>query len=145
VNVETPPPLNDAAIGMPSIWTCPPFCRPPFAVKNVMSGVAIALSDPVLVESPGIALSSAPYVRVAGIVFRISAFSTTSRRVVWVSTMGDSPVTVIVSCRVPTRISALIGTTPDPRTSTSSRLNTLKPLNVNVIEYVPGGRSVIRY
>jgi len=57
---------------------------------------------------------------------------TVSRRVVCVSTSGDSPVTVMVSASAPTRISALIGTTPDPRTSTSSRLTTLKPLSVNV-------------
>ena len=42
MNVETPPPLNDAATLRPSIIMRPSLARPPLALKNVMNGVVIA-------------------------------------------------------------------------------------------------------
>jgi hypothetical protein len=69
--------------------------------------------------------------RVIGSEAIVSASTTVSRRVVWVSTMGDSPDTVIVSCSDPTRRSALIGMTPDPETLTSSRLKVANPVSEN--------------
>ena len=48
------------------------------------------------------------------------------------STSDVWPVTVIVSAISPTFMSALTVTTPDPLTSTLSRLNVLNPCSVNV-------------
>ena len=62
----------------------------------------------------------------------VSALTTVSRRVVWVSTSGDAPVTVIVSSSDPSCMSALIGITPEPETLTLSRLTLLNPASVNV-------------
>ena len=56
---------------------------------------------------------------------------TVSRRVVCVSTSGDAPETVIVSCSAPTRSSALIGMTPEPETVTSSRCTVVNPVSEN--------------
>src|SRR5262245_39213318 len=61
------------------------------------------------------------------------------------STIGVSPVTVIVSVTDPTFRSALIVMTPAPVTSTFSRRTVLKPLSENVTWYAPGGSSVSRY
>ena len=48
-------------------------------------------------------------------------------RALCTSTVGDSPVTVTVSSRLPTRRSAFTVATNSPRSSTFSRLTTLKP------------------
>ena len=48
------------------------------------------------------------------------------------STSGASPVTVTVSSRAPTRISASIAAINEPVNSTPSRRNTLKPGRVKV-------------
>jgi hypothetical protein len=48
------------------------------------------------------------------------------------STSGATPVTVTVSSRAPTRISASIVAMNEPVNSMPSRLNTLKPGSVNV-------------
>ncbi len=70
--------------------------------------------------------------------------STACRFVLCTSTTGVSPVTVIVSCTPPTRMSALMVVTATPLTSMPSRLTVVKPGKVNVSEYVPGGSSVTR-
>ena len=131
MNVDTPPPLNDAATGRPSIIIRPSLARPPFAVNIAMNGVVTALPFPCTC-SPGTAASSAPYVRVAGRVLMMSLLSTFWRRALWVSTTGVSPVTVIVSATVPTRIWKLIGMTPEPVTSTPSRFTVLNPASATV-------------
>ena len=61
------------------------------------------------------------------------------------STIGDSPVTVIVSSSEPTRSSALTVDTNVPVSSMPSRLTVLNPVSVNVTEYVPGRKSMMRY
>ena len=61
-----------------------------------------------------------------------SLATTDSRRAVCTSTIGDSPVTVIVSSSVPTRRSALTANVAEPASSTPSRLTVLKPASVNV-------------
>ena len=48
------------------------------------------------------------------------------------STIGDSPVTVMVSVTAPTRNVASAVVTADPDTRMSSRFTVLKPVNVNV-------------
>jgi hypothetical protein len=50
------------------------------------------------------------------------------------STTGVSPVTVMVSARAPTRISALMLVTPLPVSSTPSCTTVVKPGRVNVME-----------
>ena len=119
MNVETPPPLNDAATLRPSIIMRPSLARPPFAVKIVMNGAVCA---PLLSRCPPAAQERRPGERhrsawPAGLLM-MSLLSTDWRRALCVSTTGVSPVTVIVSATAPTRISMLIGMTPDPVTST---------------------------
>src|SRR5689334_3666015 len=63
----------------------------------------------------------------------------------WTSTIGVSPVTVIVSSSAPTFSSPLTVATNVPESSMPSRLTVLKPGSENVTEYVPGRRSTIRY
>jgi hypothetical protein len=65
--------------------------------------------------------------------------------VLWTSTIGVSPVTVIVSSIAPTRSSAFTDATNDPVSSMPSRLTVLKPGTVNVTAYRPGCRFSIRY
>ena len=48
------------------------------------------------------------------------------------STIGVSPVTVIVSASVPTRISALMAAVNEPVNSTPSRLTLLNPVSEKV-------------
>jgi hypothetical protein len=108
----------------------PSLVRPPCALKNVIVGVA---ARPLLsTVRPGIALSTAPYARVVGRVSRTPALITVSRRVFWTSTTGDSPLTVTVSSRAPTFISADTLAVADPASSIPSRLTVLKPVSVNV-------------
>jgi hypothetical protein len=70
--------------------------------------------------------------------------STVSRFVlVCRSTTGVAPLTVIVSCTPPTRISAFTVVTPPPESSSAGRCTVANPGSVNVTPYVPGGRSTI--
>ena len=55
-----------------------------------------------------------------------------SRFALCTSTIGVSPVTVIVSASVPTLSSALMVAVNDPVSSMPSRLNVLNPCSVNV-------------
>ena len=72
------------------------------------------------------------YERAAGID-EITSFDTvTCRLTLCVSTMGVSPVTVIVSARLPTRSSALTLAVNDPVSSIPSRLTVLNPVSANV-------------
>ena len=82
--------------------------------------------------NPGVALSSAPAARDAGIVWIKLLSMTTSRRALCTSTTGDSPVTVIVSSMPPTLRSAVMVRTCEPVSSMPSRLTVMKPGSVNV-------------
>src|SRR5437763_4733952 len=95
---------------------------------------------------PGTVARTLPYPRDTGIDSTTALESTTSRFVlVCTSTIGVSPVTVIVSATLPTFMSALMLRTPPPATSTSSRFTVETPVSVNVTVYLPGSRSGIRY
>src|SRR5688572_17644971 len=72
-----------------------------------------------------------------------SAETTLVRRVVWTSTVGDSPVTVTDSSTAPTLRSPLTVAAKDPVSSMPSRLTVLNPGRVNVTAYVPGRRSTM--
>src|SRR5439155_5818683 len=80
-----------------------------------------------------------------GMASMTSRVMTRSLVVLCTSTMGVSPVTVIVSATAPTFISALMVTTNAPVTSTPSRLIVLNPASVSVTLYTPGGRLMNRY
>ena len=67
-----------------------------------------------------------------GIVSRTSFVSTRCCVALCTSTIGASPVTVIVSASCPTRRSALTVAVNDPVSSIPSRLNVLNPDSVNV-------------
>ena len=85
------------------------------------------------------------YPLAVGIAFTTSPLSVVCRLVLWTSTIGVSPVTVIVSVTAPTFISAFTVAVKDPVSSMPSRTTVVKPGSVNVTEYVPGRRSTIRY
>ena len=95
--------------------------------------------------TPGIALSSDPYARVAGSDEIASALITVSRRVFCRSTTGDAALTVTVSCTVPTFISIGIVSVIEPVSSMPSRWTVVKPGSVTFTAYVPGRRSTMRY
>ena len=56
------------------------------------------------------------------------------RRTLCVSTIGVSPVTVIVSASAPTFRSAFTAAVNEPVSSMPSRFTVLKPVSVNVTE-----------
>ena len=85
---------------MPFTAMRPSLLAPPLAEKNVIVGDS-AMPLPSTVR-PGVALSSAPAARDAGIVWIKLLSMTTSRRALCTSTTGVSPVTVIVSSTPPT-------------------------------------------
>ena len=141
--MDTPPPLNGAAIVMPLIAMRPSLIGPPRAAKKVIVGDAA--SAPSLTFRPGTAFSRVPTERLPGMAATMSALSTVSRCVVWTSTTGDSPVTVMVSSSEPTFMSAGMVSVAVPLSSIPSRLTRLKPVSLKVSVYVPGFRPVIRY
>ena len=67
-----------------------------------------------------------------GIAAMMSLFIVVCTFALWTSTIGVSPVTVIVSARAPTFRSALIVATNVPLSSMPSRFTVLKPGSVNV-------------
>ena len=71
--------------------------------------------------------------RAVGALATASPLKTFCRAAVCTSTIGVSPVTVIVSARLPTLRSALTVVVPDPVNSMPSRFTVLKPASVNVI------------
>ncbi len=87
----------------PSPATDCAFCALERALKNVIVGDRAG--PLVSTNNPGVALSSAPAARVAGSVWIVAWFMTTSRFTLCTSTTGVSPVTVIVSSIPPTFIS----------------------------------------
>src|ERR1043166_2775527 len=94
---------------------------------------------------PGMSTAVAAHDLAVGTVVSTSLLSVVWRRTLWTSTIGVAPVTVIVSSREPTFMSAFTVATNEPVSSMPSRWTVLKPVSVNVTEYVPGRRSTIRY
>src|SRR5713101_4970670 len=94
---------------------------------------------------PGISAWMPPAVRDVGIAARTSLLTVCCTFALCTSTIGVSPVTVIVSSNAPTFSSPLTVATNVPDNSMPSRLTVLKPGSENVTEYVPGRRSTIRY
>jgi hypothetical protein len=72
--------------------------------------------------------------RAVGRASIVSALKTACLVVVETSTVGASPVTVMVSSSAPIRISASTTEAPEPLSATPSRLTVLKPRSVNVTE-----------
>src|SRR5688500_20341511 len=79
------------------------FCQAEDGIRDYKVTGVQTCALPISV-TPGVALRSEPTARVAGIVWMTSEFITISRRVVWTSTTGVSPVTVMVSSSAPTQI-----------------------------------------
>ncbi len=94
---------------------------------------------------PGIRTAVAAHDRAVGTVVRVSLLRVVWRLTLWTSTMGVSPLTVIVSATPPTFMSALIDAMNEPVSSMPSRFTVVKPGSENVTEYVPGRRSSMRY
>ena len=92
----------------------PTFCRTP--VTSTAGVIAAKLTKLRSVGSTSIA----------------SRDTVASRTTFWVSTIGDSPVTVTVSSTAPTRMSALTLAVNPAVSSMPSRFTVLKPLSVTV-------------
>ncbi len=104
---DTPAPLNAEPTLMPSMLTRPSLVRPPAPPKTTMPGTTwVSIAAPACVTVFGISCIRLLYERVAGIDEMMSLSSTVWRRMLWTSTIGDSPVTVIVSSIEPTLSSA---------------------------------------
>ena len=115
---------------MPSICTVPSLLRPPREVKKIMSGAMPLLAVP-LAWMPETVASRLPYPRDAGSAATTASSRTRCTRVLFcTSTTGVSPVTVIVSCSPPTRMSVLSVTVTPVVISTASRFTVLKPGSV---------------
>ena len=111
-----------------------------------MPGVTCTSADvPACVIVEGMSTMMAAQLLVVGIALMVSPLSVVWRRVLCTSTMGVSPLTVIVSSTAPTFMSALTVAVNDPVSSMPSRFTDEKPVSVNVTEYVPGRRSTMRY
>ena len=82
--------------------------------------------------TPGIMKAATCGVRPVGMASSSSWLITRWRFALWMSTIGDSPVTVTVSSTAPTRISALTVAANEPLSSMPSRLTVLKPGSVKV-------------
>ena len=86
---------------------------------------------------PGINSAVAAHERAVGMRRQQSLLIVVCRRTLCVSTIGVSPLTVIVSATPPTFRSALTVAVNEPVSSMPSRLTVLKPVSVNVTVYVP--------
>ena len=82
--------------------------------------------------TPGIMKAATWGVRPVGIASSNSWLMTRCRFALWMSTIGDSPVTVTVSSTAPTRITALTVAANDPLSSIPSRRTELKPGRLKV-------------
>jgi hypothetical protein len=80
-----------------------------------------------------------------GIASMMSRVTTRCVTTFCTSTVGVSPVTVIVSSSEPTRRSTLMFAVNDAVSSTPSRRTVLKPCSANVTVYDPGTRLMILY
>ncbi len=94
---------------------------------------------------PGMSTAVAAHDLAVGTVVSTSLLNVVCRRMLWTSTIGVAPLTVMVSSTAPTFMSALMVATNAPVSSMPSRLTLLKPVSVNVTEYVPGRRLTMRY
>ena len=130
---ETPPPLNADPTLIPSSCRRPSLLRPPAPPNTTMPGTTCT-SDaaPVATTVLGISVMRPAYARADGIAVMRSVPMVVCLRTFCVSTMGVSPVTVIVSASAPTFRSALMTALNAPASSTPSRLTVLKPVSVNV-------------
>src|SRR5678816_806950 len=140
---DTPPPLSGAPTPRPSTWRRPSVPRPPGPPNTTSPGLVSTSRDPPV--TAGTSWKSAPYERDVGRDAITSPSTVVWRLTLCTSTIGDSPVTVIVSSSEPTRRSALTVLVNVPVSSIPSRLTVLSPVNVNVTEYTPGRRSTMRY
>ncbi len=98
--------------------------------KSTMPGVSCTVfGSPV---TPGTSSMIPFQLFAAGVRATRLPSSTCCRAAFCTSTIGVSPVTVIVSSSVPTFMSAFTSTVPEPPSSTASRLTILKPVSVKL-------------
>ena len=81
---------------------------------------------------PGISTAVVNCVLEVGIASMTSAPSTRCWAEFWTSTIGEAPVTVIVSWTAPTFMSTFTVAANDPASSMPSRFTVLKPDSANV-------------
>ena len=136
---DAKPPLRAAVSGNPltAYRPSPPTEVALIVLERALNEVIVGDSAAPVVSPtliPGVALSSAPAARVAGICCTVLLLSTVSFCALWTSTTGVSPVTVIVSATPPTFISTGIVIVEDPVNWMPSRLTVVKPESVKLSE-----------
>ena len=112
----------------------PSVARPPAPPKKTTPGVTW-MSRLVWLAATcvaGMSIITPAVDRAAGIAAMRSLAIVTCRLTLCVSTTGVSPVTMMVSCTVPTVMSALIDAVKVPANSIPSRLTVLKPVRPKV-------------
>ena len=92
----------------------------------------MSVGPPPVVTMPGISKAVAAHDRAVGMAVISSLLIVVCRRMLVVSTMGVSPLTVMVSDTPPTFRSALIVAVKLPDSSMPSRLIVVNPVSVNV-------------
>ena len=83
--------------------------------------------------------------RAEGMLVMMALSITCCRRALCTSTIGLTPLTVIVSWTPPTRICVFTVAVSEPDSSMPSCWTVPKPVNVKVTAYTPAGRSMTRY
>ena len=107
--------------------------RRPAVPKTIIPGVIWTFAGLVpCVAIAGISSMTPANPRAVGMLLITSPLIVVCRRVLCTSTIGVSPLTVIVSASVPTLSSALTAAVNDPVSSSPSRLTVPKPVSVNV-------------
>ena len=126
-------PLSDAPSDKPSTVSRPSLPGPPRIANVTVRGPARPPTSWLPErDTPGTSVTRLWYSRAVGIAATTSLSSTLCCFAFTTSTIGDSPLTVIVSSRAPTRSSAFTCAAIEPDSSIPSRLTVLNPVSVNV-------------
>src|SRR6185503_6706041 len=135
---ETPVPFSDAPSDRPSTVNRPSLPGPPRIANVTVSGPARPPTSWLPErDMPGTSVTRLWYSRAVGMAATTSLSSTLCCFAFTTSTIGDSPLTVIVSSSAPTRSSALTCAASEPVSSIPSRLTVLNPASVKVTTYDP--------
>ena len=120
------------AIISPSSWTMRSLKEPPCALSWFWCSPAVPPTSFWLLNTPTVMMPSVDQFFEVGMLWITSSDTTCRRITFWVSTTGLSPVTVIVSSRLPTRSSALTLAVKAADSSMPSRRTGVNPTRVKI-------------
>src|SRR6266850_2303841 len=135
--------MRESAARPPWTAAATPWSDPPMPPESVFEFPMTP--TPPVADMPGTRFCRPRAFREDGIAEMMSLVMICCVRALCTSTMGVSPVTVIVSSSAPTLRSAFTVATKFPDSSIPSRRTMLNPGNSNVTAYAPGRRSTMRY